>query len=184
MVTNEPIELCAASFGHFSQGNAKLHHGVIREAVADEQSLFAAVNKTCTPQRLKMLRRVRKGYARFVRERFDRPLTLSQQLEEFDAERARQRLPQLGEVAVQAVFEVPVCGVSFNQVIKRLLDYLGPMSSAFGGLGQTLRRNAVNSHANVRLISAADRPSSRAAVDREDGACRNARNDRPIRPNS
>src|SRR4029453_10385930 len=118
-----------------------------------------AVNKAGMPQRLKMLRRVCHRYARFVGERFDSPFTLSQQFEEFDAKGTRQRLTELGEVAVEAVLELPVGGGGHNQVIKRLLDHSRPLSSAFSRgwqtpVIQTLRRKAANSQRRVRLVLA------------------------------
>ena len=131
-----------------------------------------------------MLRGVRQRHSGFLRERLHRAVTLSQQLEELNSDRTRQRFAQLGEMTVEAVFEASVCSIGNIQVINRLLEYSGPLSNPFSWAphhNQGLRRNATNSHAKVRLVSATDRPSARAAACREDGACRNVRNDRPTR---
>src|SRR4029079_4543321 len=75
-----------------------------------------------------MLRPVRGGDPRLLGERFDCPLTLRQELEEFDAHGTAQRLAELGVMPVEAVFEMPVCSVGHIQVINRSFEYaLSPL---------------------------------------------------------
>jgi hypothetical protein len=123
MFADEAIEFRAALLRHLSQRNAQLGDGVIGEPIPHEQLFFPAVNESRTPERLEMLRGVGERYSALFRERLDRAAALCQQLEELDPDRTRQRLAQLGEVPVEAVLEVTMCGVGLIQVINSLLEY-------------------------------------------------------------
>ena len=53
-----------------------------------------------------MLRGVRERHAHLGRERVDRALALSQELQDFESVGARHRLADPGELAVEAVLEI------------------------------------------------------------------------------
>ena len=88
----------------------------------DEQSLPSALHQACLLQRLQMLRGVRDGQTGLTGQRFDRPLSLGEQFEDFDTMWARKTLADPGVQTVQAVFEDPVIVVRNSQALSILLE--------------------------------------------------------------
>jgi len=122
VLVHQPVEVSEAPLGHRSNDLRQLEHVGIGKPVVHEQAVLPALNESGLPERLQVLRRVRQGKTDFRRERIHRPLSLRQEIQHLEAVRAGQRLAQPGELAVEAVLELPL-RVDHHQVINILLDH-------------------------------------------------------------
>ena len=84
----------------------------------DMQAVFPTVDERRLPKRLEMLRCIGERQANLAREGLDGTLSLGQQLQEFEPVRARERLPDAGELPVQLILELTVamgvCQVKYS----------------------------------------------------------------------
>jgi hypothetical protein len=121
LLMHETLEISEPALGDTLDGRAQLEHRRIREAVIDEESLFAAFDQCGLLERLKVLRGVGDRQSGLRSQRINRALGLGQEFQEFQPVWIAERFADSGELAVQAIFEVTVRG-HFGQVINRLLD--------------------------------------------------------------
>ena len=70
------------------------------------QPVFPTVDERRLPKRLEVLRCVGERQADLARERLDGAFSLGEQLQELEAVRARERLPDAGELRVQPILEL------------------------------------------------------------------------------
>ena len=80
------------------------------------QAVFPTVDERCLPKRLKMLRCVGERQANLAREGLDGALALGQKFKDLEPVRARERLPDAGELTVQPILEFTVATRFGSQV--------------------------------------------------------------------
>ena len=111
MVVDQPVEVGKASLGDNPECARQFEDRVVGEAVVDVEALLAALDQAGLAQSLEVLRGVGDREADLDRERLDGALALREELQNLEAVRARQRLPDAGELAVEAILEGAMGGV-------------------------------------------------------------------------
>ena len=80
------------------------------------QAVFPTVDERRLPKRLEMLRCVGERQTDLAREGLNGALSLSQKFQDLEAVRARERLPDAGELPVQPILELTVATRVGSQV--------------------------------------------------------------------
>ena len=117
------LELGQPTLGDDPDRLRQLEDRGIREPVVDEEALLAALDQAPLAEPLEVLRGVRHRDPGLARQRVDGALTLGEQLEDLQAVRAGERLPDAGELAVEAILEGAMRGgIPNHKVINRILE--------------------------------------------------------------
>lgn len=109
-LTAQAVQLRKDGFGELTDGAEEERHAVSGETILDVLPLALCSNQARGAHLLQVLRRVGQGDAGGVREHLHASRALPEQIEQLQADGARERLSDAGQLAVMSAGELG-CGV-------------------------------------------------------------------------
>src|SRR3990172_2855526 len=106
--SHELADLRQAQLAKLAQGRPQPPNGRVSKRVVHVRPVPARIDEAGGTKDLEVLTGVWDSEVRLARQYLDRPLALPEQVEELQAFRRRERMPDAGELFVEAVLEGPV----------------------------------------------------------------------------
>lgn len=115
----EPVDLGQARLTQITDGLPEAENALVGKAVVNAGTVPPGFDETSLPKHLEVLRGVGDAKRNLASDILDTPLTLGEEIDDFEAVRAGDRFPDPGELVEKWILEGPMRSI---HTFKRILE--------------------------------------------------------------